>query len=148
MQLKLQTRTLQRVELAPGEEPIVAARAIVSKFSSSRMGAVLSRTVTRQAGGLGAALTSTRSRYLVLTNRRLVFLAQTFMGGPGRKVIGEVPRDQISLAEAKMGVASLLRIAFGNQGDGVALTFPRVDKKNAEAFAEGLGGAQREQTAR
>ena len=37
-----------------------------------------------------------------------------------------------------MGVVSLLRIAFGTEGDGLSLTFPRVDKKNAEALADAL----------
>ena len=78
---------------------------------------------------------------VVLTDRRLIFLSQTFMGGPGKKVPGEVPREQVSLAEAKMGVVSLLRVAFGTPGDGVALTFPRVDKKNAESLAAALGQA-------
>jgi len=31
-----------------------------------------------------------------------------------------------------MGTVSLVRLAFGQTGDGVALTFPRVDKKNAQ----------------
>jgi hypothetical protein len=51
------------------------------------------------------------------------------------------PREQVSLAEAKIGVVSLLRLAFGTSGDGVALTFPRVDKKNAESLAAALGQA-------
>jgi hypothetical protein len=37
-----------------------------------------------------------------------------------------------------MGVVSLVRIAFGGAGDGVALTFPRVDKKNAASLAAAL----------
>jgi hypothetical protein len=36
-----------------------------------------------------------------------------------------------------MGVVSLLRLAFA-QGDGLSLTFPRVDKKNAESLAKVL----------
>jgi hypothetical protein len=68
----------------------------------------------------------------------MIFLAQTFLGGPGKKVLGEVPREQISLAEAKLGMVSQLRVAFGTAGDGVAFTFPRVDKKNAESLAAAL----------
>jgi hypothetical protein len=84
---------------------------------------------------VGGAISSTKKQFVVLTNRRLIFLPQTFMGGPGKKVLGEVPREQVSLAEVKMGMVSLLRIAFGAEGDGVALTFGRIDKKNAESFA-------------
>jgi hypothetical protein len=87
---------------------------------------------------LGRALATSRRQFVVLTNRRLIFLSQSFMGGPGKKVLGEVPREQVSLAEAKVGMVSMLRLAFGAGGDGVALTFPRVDKKNAESFAEAL----------
>jgi len=55
----------------------------------------------------------------------------------GKKILGEFPRTQVSLAEAKMGFVSLLRLAFAG-GDGLSLTFPRQDKKNAEALAGAL----------
>ena len=142
MQQKLQTRAFDIVApmLQPGEQPLVAARAMVGKFSSGRLGAVVSQTlITEGAGALGAALTTTRKQFVVVTDRRVIFLPQTFMGGPGKKVLCEVPRENVSLAEAKMGIVSLLRIAFGAAGDGVALTFPRVDKKNAESLAAALG---------
>jgi hypothetical protein len=71
----------------------------------------------------------------VVTDRRLIFLPQTFFGGPGTGVLGEVPREHVTLAEAKFGIVSLLRLAFGDAGDGISLNFPRVDKKNAEALA-------------
>jgi hypothetical protein len=71
---------------------------------------------------------STREQFVVLTDRRLIFLSQTLLGGPGKRVLGEVPREQVSLVEAKTGLVSLLRLAFGTPGDGVALTFPRVDR--------------------
>ena len=142
MQQKLQTRAFEQVTpiLQPGEQPVVATRAMVGKFSAGRLGTVVSQAIRLEGGGalLGAALASTRKQFVVLTNRRLIFLPQTFLGGPGKKVLGEVPREHVSLAEAKMGVVSLLRLAFGTAGDGVALTFPRVDKKNAEALAEAL----------
>ena len=142
MQQKLQTRAFEQVApvLQSGEQPVVATRAMVGKFSASRLGTVVSQAIRLEGGGalLGAALASTRKQFVVLTNRRLIFLSQTFLGGPGKKVLGEVPCEQVSLAEAKMGVVSLLRLAFGRPGDGVALTFPRVDKKNAESLAEAL----------
>jgi hypothetical protein len=142
VQQKLQARAFERVTpfLQSGEQPVVATRAMVGKFSSGRLGTVVSQAIRLEGGGalLGAALASTSKQFVVLTNRRLIFLPQTFLGGPGKKVLGEVPREQVSLAEAKMGVVSLLRLAFGTAGDGVALTFPRVDKKNAEALAAAL----------
>ena len=145
MQQKLQTRAFERVTpmLQPGEEPVLAARAAVGKFSSGRFSAVMKNTLAVEGGLVGAAVASGRNRnqFVVLTNRRLIFLSQAFLGGPSKKVIGEVPREQVSLAETKMGVVSLLRIAFGTQGDGVALTFPRLDKKNAEALAAALPSA-------
>lgn len=144
MQQKLQTRAFEQVTpiLQSGEQPITATRVVVGKFSSGRLGAVASQSLVSGGGALGAALggglASTKKQFVVLTDRRLIFLSQTFMGGPGKKVLGEVPREQVSLAEVKMGVVSLLRLAFGAEGDGVALTFPRVDKKNAEALAAAL----------
>ena len=113
---------------------------MVGKFGSGRLGAVVKQgLILDGAGGLvGAALSANKKQFVVVTDRRLIFLTQTFMGGPGKKVLGEVPREQVSLAEVKMGTVSLVRIAFGTAGDGVALTFPRVDKKNAEALAAAL----------
>ena len=142
MQQKLQTRAFEQVApiLQPGEQPVTATRAAVGKFSSGRLGAVVSQALILEgAGALGAALASTGKQFVVLTDRRMIFLSQTFLGAPGKKVLGEVPRDQVSLAEVKMGMVSLLRIAFGTSGDGVALTFPRTDKKNAEQLAAALG---------
>jgi hypothetical protein len=140
MQQRLQTRAFERVTqmLQPGEEPIVAARAQVGQFSSGRFGAVVKGGLALQ-GGMAAAVLANRQQFVVLTDRRLIFLAQTIFGGPGRKVLGEVPREHVALAEATIGVVSLVRIAFGAQGDGVALTFPRVDQKNAKALAAALG---------
>jgi hypothetical protein len=146
VQQKLQTRAFEHVTsiLQSGEQPVAATRAVVGKFSSGRLGAVVKQGLILQGGGaLGAALASlTKKQFVVLTNRRLIFLSQTFLGGPGKKVLGELPREQVSLAEAKMGVVSLLRLAFGTSGDGVALTFPRVDKKNAESLAAALRETQ------
>ncbi len=142
MQEKLQTRAFQQVAsmLQPGEQPVAATRAVVGKIPAGRIGAVTTQSLAQSGGLVGAALGGTTGKqFLVVTDRRLIFLSQTFMGGPGKKVIGEVPREQVSLAEVKMGIVSLVRIAFGTEGDGVALTFPRVDKKNAEALAATLG---------
>ena len=144
MQQKLQTRAFEQVApiLQAGEQPIAATRAMVGKFSSGRLGAVVKQgLILEGAGALGAAIATNKKQFVVLTDRRLIFLTQTFMGGPGKKTVGEVPREQVSLAEVKFGVVTLLRIAFGGEGDGVALTFPRVDKKNAEALASALGHA-------
>jgi hypothetical protein len=142
VQEKLQGRAFEQVAgmLQPGERPVVAVRAIVGKFGSSRFGAVVKQGLMAEAGGaLGAAIASGSSKqFVVVTDQRLIFLSQTFMGGPGKKVLGDVPRAAISVAEVKMGTVSLVRIAFGAAGDGVALTFPRIDKKNAQQLADAL----------
>jgi hypothetical protein len=138
---KLQTRAFEQVAhlLQPGEQPVTASRAQVGSFSSGRLGAVVKQALIMEAGGaLGAALIKNGRQFVVVTTHRLIFLSQTFLGGPGKKVLGEMPRQYVALAEVKMGVVSLVRIAFGNAGDGIALTFPRVDKKNAEALAAAL----------
>ncbi|MFG1837151.1 hypothetical protein ACGFH8_01795 [Micromonospora sp. NPDC049175] len=141
MNQKLQTRAFERVApiLQPGERPITATRALVGGFSASRLGtAVTQGLIQAAAGAAGTALARTKKQFIVLTDQRMIFLPQTFLGGPGTGVLGEVPREHIALAEAKIGVVSLLRLAFGGAGDGITLTFPRVDKKNAEALAAAL----------
>jgi hypothetical protein len=140
MKQKLEARAFEQVAplLQPGEQPVAASRAMVGKFSGSRLGALATQALASQGGIVGASLASKGRQFVVVTDRRLIFLSQSFMGGPGKKVTGEVPREQVSVAEVKMGLVSLIRVAFGGEGDGVALTFPRADKKNAEALAEAL----------
>lgn len=142
MQQKLETRAFEQVAplLQPGERPLAGTRAVAGKFSSGRLAPVLRQALINEgAGAIGAALAKQSKQFVVLTDRRIIFLNQTFLGGPGKKVLGEVPREQLTLAEVKLGVVSLLRLAFGAPGDGVALTFPAVDKKNAAALAAALG---------
>ncbi|MFF0466163.1 hypothetical protein ACFYPX_01780 [Micromonospora zamorensis] len=141
MNQKLQARAFERVAsiLKPGEQPITATRALVGSFSASRLGTAVTQGLIQAAGGAtGAALTRTKKQFVVVTDQRLIFLPQTFFGGPGTGVLGEVAREHVALAEAKIGLVSLVRVAFGNAGDGISLTFPRVDKKNAEALAAAL----------
>ncbi|GAA4590201.1 hypothetical protein BJY16_009157 [Actinoplanes octamycinicus] len=139
MNLKLQARAFELIApfLMPGEQPVTGTRAQVGSFTSGRFGAIAKQALIAEgAGSLGAALSSSSKQFVVLTTHRMIFLTQTwFLGGPGKKILAEVPRHQLALAEVKWGVVSLVRIAFGTAGDGVALTFPRVDKKNAEALA-------------
>jgi len=137
----LQTRAFERVApaLAAGERPVVATRVLVGRFGASRIGTVASRALVAEgAGALGALLANSGKRFAVLTDRRLILLAQTFMGGPGARVVAEIPVDQVTLVEAKLGIVSVLRLAIGSPDDGVSFTFPRVDKKNAEALAQAL----------
>ncbi|GAA0234212.1 hypothetical protein [Cryptosporangium japonicum] len=146
MREALQTKAFQIVApvLQPGEQPVAAVRTNVGKFTDSRAGTVLKKGLVMEGvGGVGAAvLMARKEQFVVLTDRRLIFLQQTMLGGPGKKVLGEVPRHHVSLVEAQIGLFTLLRLAFGNQGDGVALTFPRQDKRNAVALAEALGHRQ------
>jgi hypothetical protein len=142
MQQKLETRAFAQVApiLQAGERPLAGTRAVVGKFSSGRLAPLLRQALIAEgAGAIGAALATQSKQFVVLTDRRMIFMNQTFMGGPGKKILGEVPREQLTLAEAKLGVVSLIRLAFGVPGDGVALTFPAVDKKNAAALAAALG---------
>ncbi|GLW32610.1 hypothetical protein [Actinoplanes regularis] len=141
MNQKLQTRAFEQIAhlLQPGEQPVAATRAQVGSFSSSRLGSVMKQALIMEAGGaLGAALVNTGRQFVVVTTHRMIFLSQSFLGGPGKRVLGEMPRQHVAVAEVKMGIVSLVRIAFGNAGDGIALTFPRVDKKNAEALVAAL----------
>lgn len=142
MNLKLQERAFERLadRFQPGEKPLAAARALVGKFTAGRMGTVVKQgLILDVAGGLGShLLTAGSKQFTVVTDRRVFFLPQTFMGGPGKECLGELPRHQVRLAEAEMGFVSLLRLAFGDQGDGISLTFPRSDKKNAQLLADAL----------
>ncbi|MEV6299913.1 hypothetical protein AB0M02_10985 [Actinoplanes sp. NPDC051861] len=142
MQDKLKNRAFALVApiLQPGETPVVAARALVGSFSSGRFGAVATQAVLQEGVGSVTAhkLAQSKKQFLVVTSHRLIFLPQTLLGGPGKTVLGAISRDMVALAEVKMGFVSLVRIAFGTEGAGVALTFPRSEKKDAEALAQAL----------
>ncbi|MEV6487281.1 hypothetical protein AB0M20_01390 [Actinoplanes sp. NPDC051633] len=127
MREKLQARAFEIVApvLQPAEEPIMATRAMIGAFAR---------------GGLGEQIAARDgTQFVVVTDRRLIFLPQRILGGPGRKVLGEVPRDQVILSDVKMAVMSVVAIAFGTRGDGVVLTFPRQDQRNAKALVAALG---------
>jgi hypothetical protein len=141
VQQKLQTRAFEHVApiLRPGEQPLVATRAVVGEFGASRLGTVVAQGVVLGGAGSAAAsiIATSKKQFVVVTDQRVIFLGQTFMGGPAKQVIGELLREHVALAEAKMGIVSVLRLAFA-QGGGVSLTFPRVDKKNAESLAQAM----------
>ncbi|MGX6603133.1 hypothetical protein ACWKSP_13475 [Micromonosporaceae bacterium Da 78-11] len=142
MQQKLQTRAFERVAevLQTGEQPLVAVRAMVGSFTAGRFGTVATHgIVLAGAGTVGAAMAASAGKqFVVLTDRRFIFLTQTFLGGPGKKILGALPRTDVALVEVTWGMVSLLRLAFA-QGDGLSLTFPRSDRKNAESLAAAMG---------
>ncbi|WP_127505501.1 hypothetical protein [Actinoplanes solisilvae] len=141
MRDKVQTKAFEQVAsmLQPGEQPVAGTRAVVGKFGASRLGTAVKQGIAIDAGGaLAALLVKNSKQFVVVTTDRLIFLSQTFMGGAGKTVLGEISRDQVTLAEAKIGVMSVLRLAFGDEGEGISLTFPAVDKRNAEALAAAL----------
>lgn len=86
MQLKLQTRAFERVApiLEPGEQPLVATRAVVGAFSASRLGTVAAHGIVLGGGGTVAAamIATSGKQFVVLTDQRIIFLSQTFMAAP------------------------------------------------------------------
>ena len=141
MNSKLQDRAFGLVadRLQPGEEPQVAVRALVGKLDASRFGTVVRRgAVAGLAGAAGAAVdaavTAGGKQFVVVTDQRVFFLSQTFLGGPGKKVIGVMPRDEVTLADTKFGTVSVVRLAFVS-GGGISLTFPRIDQAAAKQIA-------------
>jgi hypothetical protein len=144
----LQNRAFERIAASsePGETPIMATRAVVGSLKSGRLGALASGSGGliggAIAGALQGALSVSGPHYVVLTNRRLVFVTQTaFLGRPGKKIAGSVPVGQFSLNEYKPGGMPVVRIAFGQEGQGVSLTFGAIFKKEARALVDALGGA-------
>jgi hypothetical protein len=124
--------------LAEGEQMITGTRALAGAFDASRLGTIAVASLKNQ-GLVGHALSRSKKQFVVVTDRRVLFLNQTFLnGGPGKNLLAELPRAEVTLAEAKLGTVSILRLAFGADGDGISLTFPLVDKKKATALAEAL----------
>jgi len=141
MSQRLQTKAFAAVakHLSPAEQPRVAARALVGAFDASRFGTIVSRGVVPGVSGAvtDAVLNTTGKQVLVVTDQRVLFLSQTFWGGPGAELLTIVPRDLLTLVESKFGTVSVLRLAFAS-GTGVSLTFPRIDKSSAMALAAEL----------
>lgn len=144
MSNRLQTASFAAVEqyLLPGEQPRVAARAVVGTLDASRLGTAVSRGIVPGLSGAitDAVLNSTGKQVVVVTDQRVLFLSQNFWGGPGKQLLSVVPREMLSLKEAKFGVVSVLRLPF-TSGSGASLTFPLADRASAKALAEELGTA-------
>ncbi|SFE90503.1 hypothetical protein SAMN05421541_104356 [Actinoplanes philippinensis] len=127
--------------LLPGEQFRVGARAVVGNLTASRLGTALSRGIIPGVADAATdwALKTTGKQVVAVTDRRMLFFSQTFWGGPGDELLMIVPRELVSLAEAKFGVVSVVRVAFAVGG--VSLTFPLVDRGSAKALAAELGRA-------
>jgi hypothetical protein len=129
--------------LLPGEEFRVGARAVVGALDASRLGTAVSRGIVPGVAGAvtDQVLKTTGKQVVVVTDQRVLFLSQTFWGGPGDQLLSIVPRDLLSLSEAKFGVVSVLRLAFAVGG--VSLTFPLIDRATAKVLATELGKPSR-----
>ncbi|MEU4155373.1 hypothetical protein [Actinoplanes sp. NPDC026670] len=132
-----QSRTAAAVagHLLPGEEFRVGARAVVGALDASRLGTAISRGIVPGVADTATdlVLKTTGKQVVAVTGQRVLFLSQTFWGGPGDELLMIVPRELLSLAEAKFGAVSVVRLAFAVGG--VSLTFPLIDRAMAMAKA-------------
>jgi hypothetical protein len=126
-----QLGTDERVELAV-QAIIVRAPAEQSTFAAA------ARELNKRINARAAV----RSEgFAVLTNERFLCLGKSVAMRPTSEVTVSLARPDIGAVEYKRGLMSTVTIWPSDGGDGVALTFGRLLRGQADALNAALGGS-------
>ncbi|MFC0554056.1 hypothetical protein ACFFHJ_24480 [Planotetraspora thailandica] len=133
--------------LEPGEQPEIASIAMVGSMRLKRSLA-LGLATAALTGGAAAAFLVPVKRYVLLTDRRLLFFEMNQLTGrPTRNLIGEIPRPAIGVVNVSVGITGVLKVAVGAE-QGLKLRFPIPARTDARRMAEALrDGADADVTA-
>jgi hypothetical protein len=124
--------------MGPGEAVQATGRARVGKANIARNVAMMAASAIL-SGGAGVMYTQKKSFYIVLTNQRLLIIEPHWLSGrPTAKVVAEVPRQALTVAEAKRGVMATVTLGIGGDGQGLRLSYPAMDKEGADNLLRAL----------
>jgi hypothetical protein len=130
--------------LTDGERIVAVTNANVGRVSVKRQIATTTIVAVVSLGTIAAAVRPT-PRYLVLTDRRLLFFAlHPVSGGPMDELIAQIDRKALSVDSQKKGLlAHSLVLAIAGEEQGLDLGFGRLFAKADDPFIAALvGGAE------
>lgn len=132
------------VVLDPGETVQVVASAMVGQVSAKKT-IVAAAAVGVLTGGALTALVTPKKLYVVLTERRLVFLEGEKIGGKAKPVIYmEFPRSAVETVSTRTKRAVLVvptlvaEFAIAGSEKGLKLQFPTVCRGEGQEIADAL----------
>ena len=124
--------------MGPGEAVQATGRARVGKANIARNVAVMAASAIL-SGGAGMMYTQKKAFYIVLTNQRLLITEPHWLTGrPTAKIVAEVPREAVAVAEAKRGVMASVTLAIGGEAQGLRLSYAALDKEGADNLLRAL----------
>lgn len=127
--------------LNPGEVPAATGRARVGQISLARNAALAAASMLLSGGTMGMYAVN-NAYYVLLTSERLLLLEPHWITSrPTAKVVGDIPRPFLSVADVKRGVMTSVTLSIGGEGKGLLLKYPTLDKEGAESLLEALGVA-------
>jgi hypothetical protein len=76
-----------------------------------------------------------KAYYVLLTGERLLLLEPHWLTSrPTAKVVGDIPRPLLSVADVKRAVMTSVTLSIGGEGKGLLLRYPALDKEGAESL--------------
>lgn len=142
MNSKRRQRLLDNVGplLEADERVEVTALGTVGSVSAGRKIATAA-VVGVLTGGTVMALVTAKPMYMVVTDRRILFVEQNPTGGPGKKVLMTVHRGGVSVSAPKKGMFGLtmvVELAIAGEEKGLKITFPHASKREGREFIAAL----------
>ncbi|MGR6319621.1 hypothetical protein Q2K19_27800 [Micromonospora soli] len=119
--------------LNPGETPAATGRARLGQVSLARNAALAAASTVLSGVNLNNAY------YVLLTNQRLLLLEPHWLTSrPTAKVVGNIPRPLLSVADVKRAVMTSVTLSIGGEGKKLLLKYPSLDKEGAESLLKAL----------
>lgn len=127
--------------LNPGETPAATGRARVGQVSLARNAALAAASMVLSGGAVGMYAVN-KAYYVLLTNQRLLLLEPHWLTSrPTSKVVGNIPRPLLSVADVNRAVMTSVTLSIGGDGKGLLLKYPTFDKEGAESLLKAFAVA-------
>jgi hypothetical protein len=112
--------------------------AVLAKTALATAAASVATAVV--SGGLIGVFFVPRKQYVVLTDRRLLFVEMNQVTGrPMPNLVGELPRSALKAGGVRGRVTPVLIISVAGEAKGLKLRFPWPVRRDAHTIAAALG---------
>jgi hypothetical protein len=128
---------LAKPVLREGERVEMACTSNVGKVSVKRQVATAAVVAIASAGMLMVAVRP-KTRYVVLTDQRLLFFDMAPSGRPAGPLIADLPRKALTSSRFKSALKATFYIAIDGSADTVKMEFPFPARGDARKLADAL----------
>jgi hypothetical protein len=124
--------------LQPGEQVELATSVTVGTVPVAEKAAMIVAT-SIMSGGTIAMYTRPLKQYMVLTDRRVLFIRGNRFNGRPDKLNSELPRAGLSASEPRGRFTRVVMLSVAGNPKGLKLRFPVPARHDGEQFAAALG---------